>query len=253
MATAPSFRQSSTIDAAGVAGFAAIADEWWDERGKFAPLHRLNPTRISYLRAQLTRHFARDDQSATPLANLSLLDVGAGGGLTCEPMARLGAAVTGIDAAAESVAVAKAHADAQKLAVTYRTMAAEDLVKEGAQYDVVLALEIVEHVADTALFYDALAALVKPGGMLIMSTLNRTAKSFALGIVGAEYILRWVPRGTHRWQQFVKPSEMAGALIKRGFSITDTTGLVLDPIQWSFALNPRDLDVNYLLSAEKTS
>ncbi len=241
----------STIAPDDVASFAAIASEWWDERGKFAPLHRINPTRIAYIRDQVVAHFSLDGESATPLAKLSVLDVGCGGGLLSEPMARLGADVTGIDAAKESIAVAKTHAAAQCLGIDYRVAAAETLAAEGKQFDIVLALEIIEHVADTALFYAALAELVKPGGVLILSTLNRTAKSYALGIVGAEYILRWVPRGTHQWKQFVKPSEMAEALIGRGLTIRDTMGLVFDPMKWAFSLNPRDLDVNYFLTTTK--
>lgn len=242
---------ASTIDPADVARFTAIAAEWWDERGKFAPLHRLNPTRIGYLRAQAVRHFSADGESATPLKNLSLLDVGCGGGLISEPMARLGATVTGIDAGAENVATAALHAGQVGLTIDYRCSSAEELAASGAQFDLVLALEIVEHVANPALFYDALARLVKPGGLLILSTLNRTAKSYALGIVAAEWLLRWVPRGTHAWKQFVKPSEMATELSRRGLAIADTTGLVFNSLGGGFALDPKDLDVNYLMAAQK--
>ena len=242
---------SSTIKHSEVDRFAAIAHEWWDERGKFAPLHRLNPTRIQYLRARAAAHFSRDGDSATPLANLSLLDIGCGGGLISEPMARLGAHVTGIDAAEPAIAVATAHAAAQKLSIDYQVASAESLAAQGAQFNIVLALEIIEHVSDTAAFYDAITTLVAPGGLLVLSTLNRTAKSYALGIIAAEYVLGWVPKGTHNWQQFIKPSEMANALIKRGFSIQDTMGVTYQPLRQSFALNPRDLDVNYLLAAAK--
>ncbi len=243
----------STIDPADVARFTAIAAEWWDERGKFAPLHRMNPTRIGYLRDQIIRHFSRDGESATPFNNLSVLDVGCGGGLIAEPMARLGATTTGIDAGLENVKVAALHAEGAGLSIDYRCQSAEELAAEGMQYDVVLALEIVEHVANPPLFYDALAALVKPGGLLILSTLNRTAKSYALAIVGAEMLLRWLPRGTHDWKQFIKPSEMAAALSRRGLTIADTTGIGFNPLDWKFSLNPRDLDVNYLMTAAKTA
>lgn len=246
---------ASTVDDAEVARFSAIADEWWDERGKFAPLHRLNPTRITYLRDQITRHFsarlAANGQSATPLLNLSLVDIGCGGGLIAEPMARLGAEVTGIDASATNIGVAGLHARGAGLPITYRATTAEQLAIEGAQFDVVLALEIIEHVADVSLFYNAITAIVKPGGLLVLSTLNRTAKSYALGIIGAEHILRWLPRGTHTWSKFVKPSEMARALGERGFAVADTTGITFNPLTWGFGLNPKDLDVNYLLVATR--
>jgi 2-polyprenyl-6-hydroxyphenyl methylase/3-demethylubiquinone-9 3-methyltransferase len=249
MASTAAAAKPTTIDAADVARFSAIADEWWDTRGKFAPLHRLNPARIGYLRDQIIHHFARDDQSATPLNNLSLIDIGCGGGLIAEPMARLGATVTGIDASETNIRVASLHGDAGGLAIDYRATTAEAMAESGTQFDVVLALEIIEHVANVDVFYDALKALVKPGGLLILSTLNRTAKSYAMAIIGAEYIMRWLPRGTHQWSQFIKPSEMASALTQRGLSIHDTTGLVFDPLKWSFALNPRDLDVNYMMVA----
>lgn len=240
---------ATTIDDAEIARFSAIADEWWDERGKFAPLHKLNPVRISYLRDQLIRHFSANGSSATPLSNLSLVDIGCGGGLIAEPMARLGANVTGIDASATNISVASLHAKAAGLSIDYRATTAEQLALEGAQFDVVFALEIIEHVADVALFYTAITSLVKPGGMLVLSTLNRTAKSYALGIVGAEVVLRWLPRGTHTWSKFIKPSEMAAALRKHGFEMRDMMGITFSPFNWSFALNSKDLDVNYLMVA----
>ena len=217
---------ATTVDDAEIARFSAIADEWWDENGKFAPLHRLNPTRLSYLRTQILRHFSLDDASATPCNNLSLVDIGCGGGLIAEPMARLGASVTGVDASETNIAVAGLHAKNAGLSIDYRATTAEQLSLEGAKFDVVLALEIIEHVADTGFFYDAVTSLVKPGGLLILSTLNRTAKSYAISIVGAEYILRWLPRGTHTWSKFIKPSEMARDLRQRGFTVMDTKGLV---------------------------
>lgn len=245
----------STIDAAEVAQFSAIAEQWWDERGKFGPLHRMNPTRLAWIRERIESHYGRltgpDSVSATPLKNLSVLDVGSGGGLICEPLARLGARVTGIDASAENIAVAQAHAETMGLTIDYRATTAEALADTGAQYDVVLALEIIEHVADIALFYDALAALVKPGGLLLLSTMNRTAKAFAMAIVGAEYVLRWLPRGTHDWNKFIRPSEMKDSLEKRGFADCQATGIIFSPLSGKFSLNTNDLDVNYLLSAQK--
>jgi len=249
MATTSTVKKPTTIDDADVARFSAIADEWWDARGKFAPLHRLNPARIGYLRDQMLRHFHRVGESATPLNNLSLVDIGCGGGLIAEPMARLGAKVTGIDASPTNINVASLHAKTSSLAIDYQATTAEDLAQTGAQFDVVLALEIIEHVADTSLFYDAITQLVKPDGMLILSTLNRTAKSYAMAIVGAEYVMRWLPRGTHQWSQFIKPSEMAESLTRRDFVVDDVNGLVFEPLNWRFGLNPKDLDVNYLMVA----
>lgn len=245
----------STIDADEVAQFSAIAEQWWDERGKFAPLHRMNPTRLAYIRERIESHFGRltgpDSESATPLKNLAVLDVGSGGGLICEPLARLGASVTGIDASAKNIGVAQTHAEEVGVTIDYRATTAEALADTGTQYDVVLALEIIEHVADIALFYDALTALVKPGGLIILSTMNRTAKAFAMAIVGAEYVLRWLPRGTHDWNKFVKPSEMAESLTKRGFETPTPMGIIFSPLSGKFSLNTNDLDVNYLLSAKK--
>lgn len=242
---------ASTIDADEVARFTAMAAEWWDPRGKFAPLHRMNPTRIGYLRDQVIRHFSRDGESATPFNNLSLLDVGCGGGLITEPMTRLGATTTGVDAGLKNIKVAALHAQQSGLTIDYRCQSAEELVVEGAQFDVVLALEIIEHVANPQAFYDGLTALVKPGGLLILSTLNRTAKSYAVAIVGAEMVLRWLPRGTHSWSKFIKPSEMAEAVERRGLSIVDTMGIGFNPLEWSFRLDPKDLDVNYLMTVKK--
>ena len=252
MAYAPAAAKS-TIDAADVANFAAHAQHWWDANGPFAPLHRMNPTRLAYIRTQVLAHRGLDAATADPLQGLHVLDVGCGGGLLCEPLARLGGAITGIDAAERSIEVARHHAVQGGLTIDYQATTAEALAASAQRYDLVLALEIVEHVADLELFYDALTTLVAPGGLLVLSTLNRTAKSFLMGIVAAEYILRWVPRGTHHWQQFILPSEMAKALTQRHFTITDTTGISFDPRRGSFTLTPQDLGVNYLLTATKNS
>lgn len=247
--------RASTINADEVAQFSAIAEEWWDERGKFAPLHRLNPARLGYIRQVIEAHFGKvcgpEGDSATPLKNLTLADIGCGGGLICEPMARLGAQVTGVDASERNIGVAGAHAEGSGLRIDYRATTAEALAEAGMQFDVVLALEIIEHVDEIDLFYDALTALVKPGGLLILSTMNRTAKAYAMAVIGAEYVLRWLPRGTHDWKKFIRPSEMASALSRRGLAVQPAMGLVFHPLKGSFSLDPTDLDVNYLLAATK--
>lgn len=242
---------TSTIDREEVEQFSRIAAEWWDETGKFAPLHRLNPLRIGYIRARIEQHFGHLVNGDAPFRNLRLADIGCGGGLLCEPMARLGASVTGIDASATNIGVASTHAQSMGLIIDYRATTAEDLAATAAQFDVVLALEIIEHVADLDLFYDSLVKLVKPGGLLIMSTINRTAKAYAMAIIGAEYVLRWLPAGTHDWKKFVRPSEMAAALATRSLTVTDTKGMIFHPLSWKFSLSDTDLDVNYLLTAEK--
>lgn len=243
-------KKTSTIDADDVARFSRIADEWWDEQGKFKPLHRINPLRIGYIRDKVCAHFARP-QSGDALLGLSLLDIGCGGGLISEPMTRLGAQVSGVDASAKNIAVAKLHAEKMGLSIHYRANSAEALAEQSEQYDVVLALEIVEHVANIPLFLTSLAQLVKPDGLLIMSTLNRTAKSYALAIIGAEYILRWLPRGTHQWQQFVRPSELVRGLSEHGLETQHITGMVMHPLSQKWRLSPDDLSVNYLLCATK--
>jgi 2-polyprenyl-6-hydroxyphenyl methylase/3-demethylubiquinone-9 3-methyltransferase len=235
----------TSIDPQEVEQFSRIADEWWDENGKFKPLHRINPLRISYIKQQTEAHFG------CTLQGMSLVDIGCGGGLISEPMAHLGANVTGVDASEKNIAVASLHAKKSALDIRYLATSAEALAAAGEQFDIVLALEIIEHVADLDVFYTANCALVKPGGMLIMSTMNRTAKSYAMAIVGAEYIMRWLPRGTHDWAKFVKPSEMARALQSHRLVIRDTTGMVFAPLEWKFILNPKDLNVNYLMVATK--
>jgi 2-polyprenyl-6-hydroxyphenyl methylase/3-demethylubiquinone-9 3-methyltransferase len=243
--------KNGTVDAEDVARFSAIAAEWWDPLGKFKPLHAINPVRIAYVRDQILSHFGRPHTVESPLSGLSLLDIGCGGGLVAEPMARLGAQVTGIDASEKNITVASLHAQSGGLNVDYRASTAEALAESGAQYDVVLALEIVEHVADVSLFLRSLATLIKPQGMLVMSTLNRTAKSYLMAIIGAEYVLRLLPRGTHQWQQFIRPSELASGVEKSGLHVQEIKGLVLNPLRNSWHIHPRDLDVNYLLVARK--
>jgi len=242
---------ASTVDPAEIERFARIANEWWDPRGKFAPLHRLNPVRLGFIRDRAAAHWQRDPLSGTPLQGLSVLDIGCGGGLICEPMARLGATVTGIDAAERNVTVARLHAAGQELAIDYRESTAEAMASGGAQFDIVLALEIVEHVSDVDLFLQSCGRLTKPGGLVFLSTLNRTAKAWALAIAGAEYALRWLPRGTHDWRKFLKPSEVVRGLRRAGVEPQEIAGVVYSPLSRTWSLNCNDLDVNYMLYGSK--
>lgn len=241
---------ASTIDPEEVARFSALAAEWWDPHGKFRPLHKFNPVRLGYIRDRLCDRFGRDRKSLTALEGLTILDIGCGGGLVAEPMARMGASVTAIDASEKNIATASAHANVGGLAIDYRAMTAETLVLEGGQFDAVLSLEIIEHVADVPLLLKSCAALVRPGGVLIMATLNRTAKSYVFAIVGAEYVMRWLPRGTHQWEKFVRPAELVDGLEAYGMSVADITGVTYMPFQDEWRLS-RDLSVNYLLCSEK--
>ena len=244
---------SASVDPEEIAKFTAMAEQWWDPDGDFKPLHKLNPLRLTYIRDQACRHFNRDSTDLRPLQGLKLLDIGCGGGLLCEPMARLGAQVTGIDAAARNVGIAALHAEQSGLEIDYRHAAAEDLASAEEQFDLVLNMEVVEHVADVPAFIEASAALLKPGGMTVLSTLNRTAKSYLMAIVGAEYVLRWLPKGTHEWRKFLKPSELAGALRGAGLEVRELTGAAYNPIGDSWHLAANDLDVNYMAMAVKTS
>jgi 2-polyprenyl-6-hydroxyphenyl methylase/3-demethylubiquinone-9 3-methyltransferase len=237
----------STVDEGEIERFSRIAEEWWDPNGKFAPLHHLNPTRLGYIRDRAAGHWQRDRLSGSPLQGFSVLDIGCGGGLLCEPMARLGATVTGIDAGQRNVATARLHAEGQGLAIDYRETTAEALTTEGRQFDIVLALEIIEHVADVDLFLRSCGQLTKPGGLVFLSTLNRTAKAWALAIAGAEYLLRWLPRGTHDWKKFLKPSEVVRGLRSSGVETQEIVGVVYSPLSRAWSLNKRDLDVNYML------
>jgi 2-polyprenyl-6-hydroxyphenyl methylase / 3-demethylubiquinone-9 3-methyltransferase len=251
MADSAHIPAGSTVDPAEIERFARIADEWWDPRGKFAPLHRLNPVRLGFIRDRAAAHWRREPLSEAPLQGLSLVDIGCGGGLICEPMARLGAQVTGIDAADRNIAIARLHAAGQDLAIDYRAATAEALSETGAQFDIVLALEIVEHVADVDLFLHSVGRLAKPGGLVFLSTLNRTAKAWALAIAGAEYVLGWLPRGTHDWRKFLKPSEVVRGLRRAGVEPQEIAGVVYSPLSRTWSLNKRDLDVNYMLYGSK--
>ncbi len=240
-----------TVDDAELAKFAAIAEEWWDPDGKFRPLHKFNPIRLELLRDRIADHFGRDPKAARPLEGISVVDVGCGGGLLAEPMARLGATVTGVDATERNIEVARIHAEQMGLTIDYRFATAGDLAAEQRVFDVVLNMEVIEHVADRDAFLDDCAQLVRPGGLMFLATLNRTPKSYLFAIVGAEYVMRWLPRGTHEWRRFVRPSELAAPLRQSGMSMTDVTGVVFNPIKDQWSLSSRDLDVNYIATAEK--
>jgi 2-polyprenyl-6-hydroxyphenyl methylase/3-demethylubiquinone-9 3-methyltransferase len=239
----------TSIDPAEIARFSAIAESWWDPAGEFRPLHRFNPTRLEFIRDRLAAHFGRDPRALRPFAGLRLLDIGCGGGLLAEPMARLGFEVTGIDAAEKNIGVARLHAAAGGLAIDYRVAAAEALADAGERFDAVLNMEVVEHVAEPMLFLGAAAALVRPGGAMVAATLNRTPKSFLLAIVGAEYLLGWLPRGTHRWGKFLRPSELVAGLRPHGLQVTEIVGTVYDPLRDRWSLSQADLDVNYMVLA----
>ncbi len=245
-----SLKKSATIDRDEVARFAKLADDWWDAKGPFAPLHQIGPTRLTYIRDQLCEHFGRDPKAPPSLTGLSVLDIGCGGGLVSEPLARLGANVTGIDPAQETIEAAKAHAKGSGLKIAYRAAMAEDLAEEGKSFDAVHLLEVVAHVPGVAAFLKRLAPLVKPGGVMILSTLNRTLKAYALAIVGAEYILRWMPVGTHQWDRFVRPEELKAAVEGAGLKLAGTRGMVYDPLadEWSLS---GDTGVNYFATATK--
>jgi len=234
-----------------IARFAAVADSWWDSDGPFRPLHKLNPARMGYVRDRVAAHFSRDPMADKPFAGLSVLDVGCGGGLLCEPMARLGAEVTGIDATEESIHIAAHHAKDAGLGIDYRHCLPEALADEGRVFDIVLNMEVVEHVPDLNTFLEICATLIKPAGAMAVSTINRTLKALALAKIGAEYVLRWVPAGTHDWRKFVKPSELAAGLRPTDLEITDLKGLSYNPIADTWSVS-RDLDVNYLAFTVKT-
>ena len=241
----------STIDPGEVAKFEAMAAEWWDPTGKFKPLHMLNPCRLDYITTQIAAEFDRNLTAPHPFAGLRLLDIGCGGGLLSEPMARLGAEVIGADAAARNIPVARLHAEQSGLSIDYRHTTAEDLAAAGERFDVVLNMEVVEHVADPLAYLTACQTLLKPGGLMICSTLNRNPKSYLMAIVGAEQIMRWLPKGTHDWAKFITPDELYDLIRKAGLDPVDRKGMVFNPLSWNWSLSPRDLSVNYVTASVK--
>ena len=243
--------ETAGIDAAEVAKFEAMAATWWDPRGPHAPLHAMNPCRLDYIADQIAAQHGRDRRSLRPFDGLRVLDAGCGGGLLCEPMARLGATVTGIDPGEGAIPVAKAHAEAQGLAIDYRVATVEELATAGETFDAVLAMEVVEHLPDPHGFLAACARMLVPGGPLVVSTLNRTPQSWAMAILGAEYLLGWLPRGTHDWRRFVTPAELAAMLRGAGLTPVDAKGFVFDPLGGEWRLSARDLSVNHVATAVK--
>ena len=241
---------ASTIDEDEVAHFSAIAQEWWDPNGKFKPLHKFNPSRLAYIREQILFHFDLDGTKRKPFKKISILDIGCGGGLLCEPMARLGANVTGADASEKNIAIAKAHAIEGDLKINYLATTSEDLAAKGKQFDVVLNMEVIEHVSDVPLYLASCAKLVKPGGIMFISTLNRTAKSFALAIVGAEYILGWLPKGTHSYNKFLTPEEIISMTRRNDLKLKDKCGITYSPLKDKWRKS-KDMSVNYMLLMEK--
>jgi 2-polyprenyl-6-hydroxyphenyl methylase / 3-demethylubiquinone-9 3-methyltransferase len=242
---------ASTVDPTEVAKFEAMAAEWWNPDGKFKPLHMLNPCRLDYITSQIATEFDRDLVAPLPFAGLRILDIGCGGGLLSEPMARLGADVVGADPATRNIPVAQLHAEQSGLTIDYRLTTAEELAAAGEQFDVVLNMEVVEHVPDPQSFLTACQTLLKPGGLMICSTLNRNAKSFGMAIIGAEWVMRWLPKGTHDWNKFITPDELAEFIRKAGLDPVDRKGMVFNPVAWSWSLSSRDLSVNYVTASVK--
>ncbi len=241
--------RDSTVDAAELGRFSAMAAEWWDPRGRMGMLHRLNPVRLTFIKETACRQFGRNPKGLDALMGLRILDIGCGAGILSEPLARMGAQVVGADPAVANIAAAKLHAEQAELRIDYRACTAAVLADAGERFDVVLAMEVVEHVADLSLFVRQCAQMIKPGGIIIVATINRTLKSFALAIVGAEYVLRWLPRGTHRWEKLVTPDELAAALEGCDLTVSDETGVVYDLLadRWRTA---SDMDVNYMMVAQ---
>lgn len=242
--------QLTTIDPAEVERFSRMAQEWWNPNGKFKPLHKFNPVRLGYIRDQVAAHFGRDPHAAKPFEGLRFLDIGCGGGLLCEPMSRLGAEIVGADASAMNIEVAKLHAAESGLTIDYRAETAEALADQGERFDVILNMEVVEHVADIDLFISKCSEMLKPGGIMFVATINRTLKAWGLAIIGAEYVLRWLPKGTHDFRKLVRPEELEGSLTSKGLFIKDRTGVTYNPLmdRWQ---RSRDMDVNYMVLAEK--
>lgn len=240
----------STVDPAEVERFSAMAAEWWNPAGKFKPLHKFNPVRLAFIRDRVCEHFGRDPSGPKPLDGLRILDIGCGGGLLCEPMARLGATVVGADASPTNVEIARIHCEQSGLDIDYRATTAEDLASAAEEFDIVLNMEVVEHVADVDLFIGACAGMVKPGGLMFVATINRTPKAYALAIFAAERILRWLPRGTHHYERLVRPAELEKAIAEGGLKVIERTGVFYNPIADEWRLS-RDMDVNYMMLAKR--
>ncbi len=243
--------RSASVSTEDVNRFSAQAEDWWNPSGGFRSLHELNPLRLAYIRDQAIAHFGRAAPAQELLRGIHALDVGCGGGLLAEPLTRMGAEVTGVDASGAAIVEARRHAAAMGLSICYRTGSVEEVAESPARFDLITAMEIVEHVADMDSFVRSLAALLKPDGVLILSTLNRTIKSFALGVVAAEYVLNWVPRGMHDWNKFVRPSELAQRLESRGLQVSDLTGAIFNPCSGQFEFRQGKVAVNYLMTAVK--
>jgi 2-polyprenyl-6-hydroxyphenyl methylase / 3-demethylubiquinone-9 3-methyltransferase len=242
---------TQTVDASEIAKFEAMAADWWDPNGKFKPLHMLNPCRLDYITRQIAAEFGRDLKADKPFAGLRILDIGCGGGLLAEPMARLGAEVVGADAAERNIPVARVHAEQSGLTIDYRHTTAEAMAAAGERFDAVLNMEVVEHVADPQGYLTACQELLKPGGLMICSTINRNPKSYVMAIVGAEHVMRWLPKGTHEWSKFITPDELFDLIRKAGLTPVDRKGFVFNPVSWSWRLSDRDLSVNYVTASTK--
>ena len=242
---------TNTVDPSEIAKFEAMAAEWWDLEGKFKPLHMMNPVRLDYITRQIAAEFGRDLNGPTPFAGLRIADIGCGGGLLCEPMARLGAEVVGIDAAERNIPVARLHAEQSGLTIDYRHTTAEAMAAAGEQFDVVINMEVVEHVADPLGYLTACQQLLKSGGLHLCSTINRNPKSFAMAIVGAEWVMRWLPKGTHEWSKFITPNELFDLLTKAGLEPVDRKGYVFNFVKFTWSISAKDLSVNYVTAALK--
>ena len=243
---------TTTINDAEVAKFTAMAEEWWDPKGKFKPIHKFNPVRLGYIREHVLAHFGRDGSQMRPLEGLTVLDVGCGGGLLCEPMARLGADVTGIDAAERNIKIARLHAGQSGVTVDYQATTSEALAAQGKTFDLVLNMEVVEHVDNVPLYMKSCADLVAPGGLMLTATLNRTARALAFAVIGAEYVLGWLPKGTHDWKKFLTPDEIKALITRNGLVVTDQTGVVYHPLADDWRKS-RDMAINYMVMARRPS
>ena len=241
---------ATTINDAEVAKFTAMAAEWWDPKGKFKPIHKFNPVRLAYIREHVLAHFGRDGTQMRPFEGLTVLDVGCGGGLLCEPMARLGATVTGIDAAERNITIARLHAEQSGVAVDYSVTTSEALAATGRTFDLVLNMEVVEHVDNVPLYMKSCADLVAPGGLMLTATLNRTARALAFAVIGAEYVLGWLPKGTHDWKKFLTPDEIKALITRNGLKVTDQTGVVYHPLADDWRKS-RDMAINYMVMAQR--